>query len=280
MDLEAAAALLGVHYQTAYRLVRTGVLPAVRVGSGYDLNPQDVVAVRDERQRRRVCAAYPDVDWSQQQEQLADFLLRGKEAEAREQLDRLQSHGATVVDLCEKVVSGAIRRLDARQLAGAIRSGEVVAAADLCERLVGTMAAPLPGRPRGLAVVASPAGEGHRLPSLMATAALRANRWRVQHLGSGVPAGDLAEFVEETKPALVVLSLTMQTAETEEFRRKLSSSATVPMIAGGAGEPLSRLLDQVDGVIGPKRTPRGQRFDGPGPSKSTLELTAPLLTEA
>ena len=29
MDLESAAAVLGVHYQTAYRWVRMGLLPAM-----------------------------------------------------------------------------------------------------------------------------------------------------------------------------------------------------------------------------------------------------------
>jgi excisionase family DNA binding protein len=33
MDLESAAAVLGVHYQTAYRWVRTGVLPVAKVGT-------------------------------------------------------------------------------------------------------------------------------------------------------------------------------------------------------------------------------------------------------
>jgi hypothetical protein len=76
----------------------------------------------------------------------------------------------------------------------------------------------------------------------------------VQHLGSGVPARDLAEFVEETQPALVVLSLTMRTVEAEDFVRLVSTSTTVPVVAGGAGETLGELLVRVDAVIGPKRS--------------------------
>src|SRR5437763_16574858 len=42
IDLEAAAARLGVHYQTAYRWVRSGVLPARKVGGEYRLSVSDV----------------------------------------------------------------------------------------------------------------------------------------------------------------------------------------------------------------------------------------------
>jgi methanogenic corrinoid protein MtbC1 len=254
MDLEAAATVLGVHYQTAYRWVRNGVLPAVRVNFGYELDPDVVVALRDERRRRRSAANAATPEWCAEQERMASALLRGDEAEARQHLERLQGQGVRTVDLCDRLISGAIRHLEVHQIAGEVLPAEVVAAADLCERLVGTMTAPLPGRPRGLAVMASPVDEGHRLPSLMVTAALRSGRWRAQHLGSGVPARDLADFVEETQPALVVLSLTLRTVAAEEFVRLLSASTTVPVIAGGAGETLGELLGRIDAVVGPKRS--------------------------
>ncbi len=38
MNLKAAAQRLGVHYQTAYKWVRSGALVAVRVGSGYEIS--------------------------------------------------------------------------------------------------------------------------------------------------------------------------------------------------------------------------------------------------
>ncbi len=255
MDLETAAAVLGVHYQTAYRLVRNGVLPAVRVGHGYDVTPEDVERVRRQREHRLPHAG-AGVNWSEEHQQLAVALLRGEEATAREQLQRLQGQGATTVDLCEKLISPALKRLDAQRAAMMALGAEVMTAAELCERLVGTIASPLPGRPRGLAVVASPVGEAHRLPSLMATAALRESRWRVQHLGSGVPARDLAEFVEETEPTLVVISLTVASEAAEHFRRSLVASTSVPVVAGGSGERLSDLLDRVDAALGPKRAAR------------------------
>ena len=253
MDLEAAAAMLGVHYQTAYRLVRTGVLPAVRVGAGYDLDPKDVEALRGERWTRRTTEGDPGINWQDEQEELIKFLLRGADAAARAQFQRLQGRGATAVDLCENVVSPSLRRLDAGSETGTVRRADVVAATDLCERLVGGITTPLRGRPRGQALVASPLTERHRLPSLMATAALRCSRWRVQHLGSGVPARDLVEFAEETQPDVVVLSVTIWDEAAEQFCAAVSSCTGVPIVAGGSGESLTDLRERVDDAIAAMR---------------------------
>ena len=263
MDLEAAATVLGVHYQTAYRWVRAGVLPAARVGLGYELDREDVEAVREERCRRRPPGGEQSADWWGEGAELVGSLLGGDEAAARQQLERLQAEGATPHTLCEMLVAPALRRLDVERAAGLVLPAEVVAAADLSERLVGAMTAPPRGRPRGLAVVASPVGERHRLPSLMATATLRGCRWRVQHLGSDVPARDLIEFVEETLPDLVVLSVTIPTPVTDEFCHAVSRSTSVPVVAGGAGESLGVLLARIDQATSSRvmagRTPEVRR---------------------
>ncbi|MET1001977.1 MAG: GAF domain-containing protein [Acidimicrobiia bacterium] len=49
MNLKTAARRLGVHYQTAYRWVRTGQLVAVRVGAGYEIS--DAALARFQAQR-------------------------------------------------------------------------------------------------------------------------------------------------------------------------------------------------------------------------------------
>ena len=256
MDLEAAAAALGVHYQTAYRLVRSGVLPASKVGVGYRLDPKDVEALRQTRWSRCAPAPEGDVCWLDEQDEFLRSLLCGGDTAARSQLQRLQGLGATPVEVCEQLVAPVIRRLDARGAAGRVIPAEVRAAARLCERLVGGISAPSRGRPRGLAVVASPVTERHRLPSLMATAALRGARWRVQHLGSGVPARDLVEFAKETQPEIVVLSVTVWDEAAEEFCASMAACTGVPVVAGGSGESLADLFERVDDAIaGPRGRP-------------------------
>jgi excisionase family DNA binding protein len=49
MNLKTAALRLGVHYQTAYRWVRSGQLVAVKVGSGYEVSDAAVARLRAQR---------------------------------------------------------------------------------------------------------------------------------------------------------------------------------------------------------------------------------------
>src|SRR5438094_848931 len=132
MNLDAAASMLGVHYQTAYRWVRMGLLPAVRVGAGYELDRHDVETLAADRRRR--------------------------------------------------------------------------------------------------------------VSSLMPTAVLSADRWRVHHLGCDIPTTDLVEFVCETLPELVVVSVTVAWEQAEEIRDKTAAAARVPVLVGGPGASLARLI--------------------------------------
>ena len=45
ISLGEAAERLGVHYMTAYRYVRTGRLPATRVGGQWVVDPRDLTAL-------------------------------------------------------------------------------------------------------------------------------------------------------------------------------------------------------------------------------------------
>lgn len=58
MNLKQAAAALGVHYQTAYKWVRDGTLPAVRIGARYEISDEAVAAFQAKR-RSYVSAAAP-----------------------------------------------------------------------------------------------------------------------------------------------------------------------------------------------------------------------------
>jgi excisionase family DNA binding protein len=49
MNLKTAALRLGVHYQTAYRWVRSGQLVAVKVGAGYEISDAAVVRLQAQR---------------------------------------------------------------------------------------------------------------------------------------------------------------------------------------------------------------------------------------
>lgn len=270
MDLETAAAALGVHYQTAYRWVRTGLLPAVKVGAGYELDPHHVACVAQERRQHRALAGSPP-NCMAAAAALAEALARADDVGARRVVERLQRDGSTPTAICDLVIAPALRRLEAERVAGSVLPGAVAVAAEISERLVGLLALPTRGRPRGLAIVASPDDERHRLPGLMATVALRADRWRVQHLGCGVPADDLAEFVLAEQPELLVLSLavvaTGLTAAVETIRT--ACAGAVPVLAGAPGASLARLTAEAQSVSAARRRPPTAGTADPWPTSFT-----------
>jgi MerR family transcriptional regulator, light-induced transcriptional regulator len=240
MDLESAAAVLGVHYQTAYRWVRTGLLPAVKVGAGYELDPDHVATIAHERRQDRVMPARPGLDCAVECGALAHALASGDDVAARRLVEALQRDGTRPTAICDLVIAPALGRLHADWVAGSALPGEVAVAAEICERLVGLLASPCRGRPRGLAIVASPEDERHRLPGLMATVALRADRWRVHHLGCGLPAVDLADFVVAEQPDLLVLSVAAPAPGLDTIRELIAGP--VPVLVGAPGASLAQLV--------------------------------------
>jgi excisionase family DNA binding protein len=59
MNLKTAAATLSVHYQTAYKLVRSGALAAVKIGGTYEISEAAIERYKAEREALRAGAAVP-----------------------------------------------------------------------------------------------------------------------------------------------------------------------------------------------------------------------------
>jgi MerR family transcriptional regulator, light-induced transcriptional regulator len=248
VNLESAAKVLGVHYQTAYRWVRTGQLPAAKVGSAYELLAEDVERLAEERRAQAGRAPAGSPDWVKEQERLYDAFVAAQPDAAGLVVDDLVAAGITASDLCDRLLAPVLRWLGDDDL---LVPGQVAAAAEICEEIAGRLAAPPRGRPKGLAVVASPAGEQHRLPSLMATVALRGDRWRVHHLGADVPEDELRDFVAEARPDVVVLSLTVTDGPAAGAAARLAAGVTVPLVVGEPGRSLADLLEAVNRVVRP-----------------------------
>lgn len=255
MDLESAAAVLGVHYQTAYRWVRTGLLDAVKVGPTYQLDPDYVAMVAEERRRGRLARPAGEPDCTEAAAALSGCLAGGDDVGARRVVEQLQRGGLSVTAMCDRVIAPALRWLHDEWTLGLVLPGEIAVAADIGEWLVGLLASPPRGRPRGLALVASPEGEPHRLPGLMATVALRADRWRAHHLGCGTPAGDLREFVLAEQPDLLVLSVASAAPAAAAVRTLIGDA--LPVLVGGPGAALAELTTAARALGTIRRNPPG-----------------------
>ena len=96
IELQEAAAVLGVHYQTAYKWVRSGVLPAQIVKGRYRIDESVVheLALRREQPRRLRCTS------ARRLGRVADRVLRllrdGEEQAVRELISELRNGGVAL----------------------------------------------------------------------------------------------------------------------------------------------------------------------------------------
>jgi MerR family transcriptional regulator, light-induced transcriptional regulator len=244
MQLREAADVLGVHYQTAYGWVRQGVLPARKTARGYEVSDADVSALAE--RRAAGTAPPPQIrvrDWTAQADRLHAAIVSGDETSARQFFGRL-ARGVPVADLCERVIAPALNRIGTDWEAGEAKIAIEHRATAICERLIAARARQPQGRPRGIAVTATPPGERHALPALMATACLREDRWLVHHLAADVPVAEVVSLAVDVGAILVVLSAA--TAEAARLARQAArdielAAPGLHVLAGQPGKTLSEL---------------------------------------
>jgi MerR family transcriptional regulator, light-induced transcriptional regulator len=254
MQLREAADALGVHYQTAYLWVRQGSLPARKRGRGYEVDDADVRALAERRRLGRPPARSIGVrDWQAQADQLYAAIAAGEETHARHWLGRLAA-GVTLIDLCEHVIAPALRRIGDGWASGQVSIAQEHRASAICERLIALHAGQPGGRPRGRAVVATPPGERHGLPALMAATCLREDRWLVHHLATDLPVAEVTRLAATVRADLVVFSsATPEGARRARFAaRDAAAGDPRPLaLAGRPGDSLPDLIRLARSACGP-----------------------------
>lgn len=246
IDLFTAAEQLGVHYQTAYRWVRSGELPAVRVRGRYRLDPDDVAAFaerRDEPQPPRT--RRPRGGFEPLAERMFTHLVDGDERAARSAVAKLVEDGVRFTTVMQEVLVPALRRVGAEWHAGRLSIWVEHQASAIVDRIIGDQHPTPRGRRRGTAMVAALSGDHHALPTAMAAAALREDNWHVHHLGADMPAEELVRFCAEAEPDLAVLTVTTPAVHDDVARTAdRLSGLGVRTLTGGPGRTLQELVDQ------------------------------------
>jgi excisionase family DNA binding protein len=251
VDLATAASLLGVHYQTAYAWVRDGKLPATRGRGRWWVSTADVEAAREAPAAAPPTRLPAATQWQRQAEKLERLLLAGEELGARDLVLGVARRGAPVLDVLQRLVVPVMRATGERWERGEIGVAEEHRATAIVERLLGDLSPNPRGRRRGTAVVAAPAGERHTLPTTLAAAALRADNWRVEHLGSDLPADEIRRFASLAGADLVVLSITGSDSTSRRLASQLERAGT-PTLVGAPGRTLTELVDEARQVIQPR----------------------------
>lgn len=187
ISLQEAAAELGVHYMTAYRYVRLGLLDAEKVGTAWQVRREAVEQLQQrDRPTRRPGRAGRRVAWDQRFE---SRLRAGDGVGAWGVIEAALGAGASPTEIHLRVIAPAMTALGDAWERGEIDVAHEHVASVICQRVVGRLSPRFvrPGVGRGTVVLGCAPGERHAIPVLLVADVLRANGWDVVDLGSDVP---------------------------------------------------------------------------------------------
>ncbi len=183
LNLKQVARSLGVHYMTAYRYVRNGMLPARRHGQLWLVDPADLA---DFRRDRPASGNTPPVDWA---DRLRRRLLAGDEVGAWTVVSDALSAGRSPQACHLDLLARAMATLDSEVDSGrcALVDGHVAAVTAM--RLVARLGATFRhrGRRRGTVVVGTPSRLGHGWAIAIVANLVRLDGFGVIELGTGAP---------------------------------------------------------------------------------------------
>ncbi len=219
LTLQEAADELGVHYMTAYRYVRLGVLDASKSGgvwqvrrSALDRYREDTrSAASDNGPSAKGGARNRRAPWSSR---LESRLVAGDAAGAWSVIEAAMAAGADLDEIYLGVLTPAMASIGDRWAAGELDISIEHRATGIAMRIVGRIGPRFSrrGRSRGVVALGAPAGEFHALPVAMLGDLLRLRGWEVSDFGVDVPIESITHLVEAT-PDLVAIGLSAMSSE-------------------------------------------------------------------
>ena len=246
VGLDDVAEEVGVHYQTVYRWVRAGKLPADIVHGRYRVMRADLDAFIDARRTPKRPRPPSGPRLQRAAETMHTALSTGDESAARDLALALVAEHTSITDLVQEVLVPPLRRIGQDWHDGKVSIWVEHRASAITERILGAVAPRPRGRRRGSVVVAALSGDRHSLATTMAAVALRDDNWRVHHLGADMPPDELVGFCDEHDVDVAVLTVVnseySDLAIATAARLRESGTATV---VGGPGRTLGELAQMV-----------------------------------
>jgi excisionase family DNA binding protein len=245
LELQAAADELGVHYQTAYRWVRTGRLPAQLVHGRYLVERSSIDALEAERVAPRRPPAPSTIRLDRAARSVHEALVAGDEQAVGKIARRLVDEGASVTELIQAAFVPSLLQIGQAWHDGDLAIWVEHRATAIVERVLGELSPNPRGRRRGTAVVAAVSGDHHSLPTTMAALALRDDNWRVEHLGADIPLEQITHFCDLHDVSVAVITSTnpRTSPHAAEAAQALIEAGT-PAIVGRPGGTLDDMLHE------------------------------------
>jgi MerR family transcriptional regulator, light-induced transcriptional regulator len=241
LGLQEAADRLGVHYMTAYRYVRTGRLPATRIGTQWWVDPRDLqaartgtpVAGRSRTQTRKASRASAA-------RRLEDRLVAGDEPGAWRIVEGRLGSGSDPDDVLLDALGEAMRSVGEGWESGDYTVDDEHRASGVATRVVARLGASFTkrGPKRGSVILGTPPHELHGLPTAMAANVLRGRGFDVVDLGADVPEAAFGSAVAKVaRPLAVAVAVT--TGNHDRAVRAIvraidKASPGLPVLVGGA----------------------------------------------
>jgi excisionase family DNA binding protein len=207
LTLQEAADALGVHYMTAYRYVRLGLLEAAKSGGAWRVTPEALQRFRDGGQNAPVGRGADrrsrPAPWAGR---LESRLIAGDDRGAWGVVEAAMAAGADLNDVYLDVLSPAMVSIGDRWRRGELDVAVEHRASGIVIRILGRLGHRFVrrGRSRGALVVGAPAGESHSLPTAILSDLLRLRGWEVSDLGADVPHDSFVYAVQEVEDAVAV----------------------------------------------------------------------------
>jgi excisionase family DNA binding protein len=251
MTLHAAAEQLGVHYMTAYRYVRLGLLPATKLGSTWRVAAADLATFRTGPSTERAAPGEGSARTAPWAARFESRLVAGDGVGAWGVVEAALTAGMVPGEVYLDVIAPALRQVGDRWAAGEIDVATEHRASGIAMRVVGRLGPRLArrGRTRGAVVVGTPAGERHSLPVAILADLLRSGGWEVSDLGCDVPAGAFAGAAGRTERLLVVgVSVTSPSclaAAAETIAVLRAALGTTPILVGGGAVPTAAVAHEL-----------------------------------
>jgi len=241
LGLQEAADRLGVHYMTAYRYVRTGRLPATRIGSQWWVDPRDLpaaaagspVAGRSRPETKRVSREAAA-------RRLEDRLVAGDEPGAWTIVEGRLGSGSDPDEVLLDGLGKALQSVGLGWETGDYTVDDEHRAVGVATRVVSRLGARFTARgpKRGSVILGTPPHEMHGLPTAMAANVLRGRGFEVVDLGADVPEAAFGSAVTKARrPLAVAVAVTVGNHDRsvrEIVRAVHGVSPGLPVLVGGA----------------------------------------------
>ena len=232
LTLHQVAEELGVHYMTAYRYVRLGILPARREGREWRVRREDLEAMGESPQP----SADDGAPWARR---LAARLIEGDEAGAWWVLESALAAGSSADEVLVRVLTPAMRSVGDRWASGDIGVDQEHTASAIAHRLVGRLGGRFSRRgvTRGVVVLGGTPEEMHGLPLAIAAEVIRQAGFHVIDLGPRLPLDAFVSAVTRA-PMLVAVGVGATTAGQDDALRAtiaaIRDAVDVPIVLGGS----------------------------------------------